>query len=589
VAYIVATLIPLSAIAVILASSLNVMVGYGRMYSLAQAALYGAGAYTAALVALHFTRDAVVVGLCAMAVGGLAGLLLAIVGSRVKLEYFVIASLGVQMVFDGVVSNVGFTGGDGGLSGIPAVNVFGIAILTPATNAVATGLLAVGVVAGLAVFRRSAWGRQLAAVGEEELGAASVGKRIITARVTAAVVAGIFAGLAGALYANYAAFVNPSSFTNTESVTLLAMVIIGGAGTVLGPILGAVLLTIAPALLNFVSLGPATAGLWEEMGFGLIIVVVIRFRPDGMAGLFYDGVALARRRWSSQPPITDREPLAAVAKVSAGVGPKRQTRVGGWSAGAERDNDGTGLVISGLTKSFRGVRAVNDLNVTISPNRITGLIGPNGAGKSTVFKLVGGVLRPDRGMVSWQGRLVSGRPASYVARLGIGLSFQELRLFEDMSTAENLRTAAEVGFLDSVGARRRRVDEQVAEVASLCHLEGVLGERAGSLSYAEQKFLSLGRVLITGASLLLLDEPASGLDNTSLESFQSILRSVVASGRTTVCLIEHNFGLVSAVADHVLFLEAGRLRAQGSPFDIASDRDLTAVYLGKAALPEEAQ
>ncbi len=251
-----------------------------------------------------------------------------------------------------------------------------------------------------------------------------------------------------------------------------------------------------------------------------------------------------------------------------------------------RDDDGGGLVISGLTKSFRGVRAVNDLTVTISPSRITGLIGPNGAGKSTVFKLIGGVLRPDQGNVSWQGRQISGLHATHVARLGIGLSFQELRLFESMSTADNLRTAAEGGLLDSIGTRKRRVDERVDEVASLCHLEGVLGEKAGSLSYAEQKFLSLGRVLIRKSSLLLLDEPASGLDNASLESFQSILRSVVASGRT-ICLIEHNFGLVSAIADYVLFLEAGRLRAQGSPKDIAGDRDLATIYLGKAALPEE--
>ncbi len=317
--FVVSTLIPLSAIAIILAASLNVMVGWGRMYSLAQAALYGVGAYTASLVALHLTSDAFVVGLCAMAVAGLAGLLMAIVGSRVKLEYFVIASLGAQIVFDGVVSNLGFTGGDGGLSGIPVMNVLGIAISTPAANAVTTGVLAIASVAFLALLRHSAWGRQLAAVGEDELGAASVGKRIVTARVTAAVLSGVFAGLAGALFANYAAFVNPASFTSAESVTLLAMVIIGGAGTVIGPVLGAVLLTIVPALLNFFSVSPSTAGLWEEMTFGVIIVAIIRFRPDGMAGWFHAGLAAARQRGLVRPPTTGGDPLAATAESFTGV------------------------------------------------------------------------------------------------------------------------------------------------------------------------------------------------------------------------------------------------------------------------------
>lgn len=247
-----------------------------------------------------------------------------------------------------------------------------------------------------------------------------------------------------------------------------------------------------------------------------------------------------------------------------------------------------GLVISGLTKSFRGVRAVNDLNVSISAGRITGLIGPNGAGKSTVFKLVGGVIRPDRGVARWQGRPLTGLPTSRVARLGVGLSFQELRLFEGMSAADNLRTAAEARLLDGLGARRRRVDERIEEVASLCNLENVLGQKAGSLSYAEQKFVSLGRVLMRDPRLLLLDEPASGLDNSSLTSVRRILRSIVSSGRT-ICLIEHNFRLVSAVADHVLFMEAGRLRAQGSPAEIARDTDLALIYLGKAMLPEETE
>lgn len=328
--YIVSTLIPLAAIAVILASSLNVMVGYGRMYSLAQAALYGVGAYTAALVAFHVSSDAIVAGLCAMAVAGLTGLVLAIIGFRVKLEYFVIASLGFQVVFGGVANNaIGLTGGQGGLSGIPVMNVLGIPVATPGANALATGLLAGAVVAGLELFKRSAWGRQLEAVGEDELGAAAVGKRIVAARSTAAVVTGSCAGLAGALYANYAAFVNPASFNDAESVTILAMVIIGGAGTSIGPILGAVLLTVIPALLNLLSLSPATAGLWEQLVFGLMVVVIVRFRPDGLAGPVGDWTRFVRRgstgkklpgfdwRWRAEKPQPAPAAIGSATQLSS--------------------------------------------------------------------------------------------------------------------------------------------------------------------------------------------------------------------------------------------------------------------------------
>ncbi len=238
------------------------------------------------------------------------------------------------------------------------------------------------------------------------------------------------------------------------------------------------------------------------------------------------------------------------------------------------------LSIRGLAKSFGGLSAVGGVDLDLSAGVITALIGPNGAGKTTVFNLVTGVLRADAGSVSLGGREVRGLAPHRIAALGVARSFQDLRLFARMSVRDNVLAVCErtPWLWQGQGGRARRA--RVEAVLERTGLAKVARERACDLAYAEAKFLSLARVLATGASIWLLDEPASGLDPASRGRFCALLRAAAGEG-VTICLIEHNLDIVAALADRIAFLDRGRKLAEGEPAAILRDPELAAIYFGE--------
>jgi branched-chain amino acid transport system ATP-binding protein len=243
------------------------------------------------------------------------------------------------------------------------------------------------------------------------------------------------------------------------------------------------------------------------------------------------------------------------------------------------------LQATGVAKTFGGLKAVDDVSFSLRAGIITTLVGPNGAGKTTLFNLMTGHLVPDRGEVTWLSKSILGLPHWKIARLGIARSFQDLRLFANMTVEENIETVTERGswLWQSGGAlakgeRRARVDATLAATG----LDNKRDERAADLAYAERKFLSLARILASGARLWLLDEPASGLDRGSYERFLSLLRNRVREG-VTICIIEHNLDIVQGISDRVAFLDQGRLLAEGDPKTILSDPALAAIYFGERA------
>ena len=238
-----------------------------------------------------------------------------------------------------------------------------------------------------------------------------------------------------------------------------------------------------------------------------------------------------------------------------------------------------------VAKAFDGLKAVDDVTFALRAGIITTLVGPNGAGKTTLFNLMTGHLVPDRGDVTWLGKSILGVAHWKIARLGIGRSFQDLKLFANMTVEENIETVTERGsWLWQLGGQsakaRRRERVEAALVAT--RLEDKRDARAADLAYAERKFLSLARILATGARLWLLDEPASGLDPGSYERFLSLLRAQVREG-VTICVIEHNLDIVQGISDRIAFLDQGRLLAEGEPKTILSDPALAAIYFGERA------
>jgi ABC-type branched-subunit amino acid transport system ATPase component len=243
------------------------------------------------------------------------------------------------------------------------------------------------------------------------------------------------------------------------------------------------------------------------------------------------------------------------------------------------------LQVTGAAKTFGGLKAVDDVTLALRAGIVTTLVGPNGAGKTTLFNLITGQLVPDRGEVVWLGQSIVGLPHWKIARLGIGRTFQDLKLFTHMTVEENITTVTERGsWLWQPGGPTARA-ERSATVDAVIEATGLKDKRharAIDLAFAERKFLSLARVMASGARLWLLDEPASGLDPGSYEQFLSLLRQAVKAG-VTICIIEHNLDIVQGISDRIAFLDQGRLLAEGDPKAILSDPALAAIYFGERA------
>jgi ABC-type branched-subunit amino acid transport system ATPase component len=237
----------------------------------------------------------------------------------------------------------------------------------------------------------------------------------------------------------------------------------------------------------------------------------------------------------------------------------------------------------GLSKTFGGLKAVDDVTFALRAGIVTTLVGPNGAGKTTLFNAMTGHLVPDSGTVLWLGRPILGLPHWRIARLGIGRTFQDLKLFSQMTVEENVTTVTETGswLWQPGGAKALQERRERIERALLAtRLADRRHARAVDLAYAERKFLSIARIMASGARLWLLDEPASGLDPGSYERFLELLRTEVRQG-VTICIIEHNLDIVQGISDRIAFLDQGRLLAEGDPKTILSDPALAAIYFGE--------
>jgi len=244
------------------------------------------------------------------------------------------------------------------------------------------------------------------------------------------------------------------------------------------------------------------------------------------------------------------------------------------------------LQLSGVSKRFGGLQAIDQVTLDLEPGIVTTLVGPNGAGKTTLFNTITGHIKPDSGSILWKGKSIVGMAPWKIARLGIARTFQDLRLFTHMSVQENVLAAMETRswLWQSGGHAAQKIrDEKVAHTLDITGLADMAQEKANNLSYAERKFLSLARTLVSGADLWLLDEPASGLDPPSYDLFLKLLRDQVNRG-VTVCIIEHNLDIVVGISDKIAFLDQGRLIANGDPREVLENPELVAIYFGERKL-----
>jgi branched-chain amino acid transport system permease protein len=565
----------------VFALSLNLLMGFAGQVSIAHAAFGAVGGYVAGYLAQEHGwafGPALALGVTAALVFGLVVSLPAL---RLAGEYLILLTLSVQIITLVVITSISALGGLTGLSALPGISLFGSVLLTPQDF---LKLLVPILVLVFLLMRRIAGspvGRVLRGIREDELATQSLGKDVFAYKSQVFALTAGLAGLAGVLLVYYNGVAAPGMFGFSVSMTIIVMVILGGSGNLYGTLIGTALVVASgPFFQKVIKLSIDKSSLAQLVAYGLALVAVLRWRPQGILPEGMTPGALlgwVRRRDGAVSGRPSTEPAAGRGEVRV---PLTARRLDGGPALA--------LEVRSLSKSFGGIRAVEGLDLSLERGQITGLIGPNGAGKTTVFNLLTGALRPDAGTVLLGGRDITGLPPHRIARAGMVRSFQDVRTFARVGVLENVMmgVAGQSGermrtVLSPVplGPGDRRTRERALEWLDFVGLADRAGEPAGSLAFGEQKLVALARVLATDAEVLLLDEPASGIDKRWSDHMIEHIARLPEAGRT-VCIVEHNLNVVQRLAQKICFMHEGSVTAEGTMDELSRQERLQEAYFG---------
>ena len=557
----------------LLAVGMGLAMGVAGQINLAQVAFFGAGAYVTAILTTKSGYGFWTAGAVAVAVSALLGLLVGIPALRMQSHYLGIVTLGLALAFLNWITNAEVAGGADGISAIPVPPLFGVDLSSDYLYYyLELAAFAVALAFGLFVVHTSL-GRRLRAMRDDALAASAVGAQIPLLRMTAFLVAGSYAGIAGVLYAGLIRFVAPETFSLANMFLLLAMVIIGGRQRLVGCVVGAIGLTlIREKLVDFAT--------YAQLSYGIVVVLMVVFAPTGLAGVPARLRSIVDRR---------RRGGGAAAPELAAFQPLAPSTV-------DLPADRPALEARGVSKRFRGLKALDGVSLAVRAGDIHGIVGPNGSGKTTLFNVVSGFYRPSAGAV-----LISGQPAGragpYQRSLsGVARTFQNLRLFRTLTVRENILVALDRTrtrwiwryplWPVSVVRAERDLGRRAAELLDTFGLAGFAAALPGSLPYGTQRRIELARAMAGAPRLLLLDEPAAGLNGEEARQLARMVRSIRDSG-VTVVLIEHNMGLVMSLCDRVTVLASGAVIADGTPAEVAAAPAVIEAYLGDAELSEE--
>lgn len=542
------------ALLAIVGVGLNVLLGLTGQVSFGHVGFYAIGAYTMAILTTKAGLSFWLVWPLAALLGGVFGALVALPALRVKGPYLAMVTIAFGLIVEhSLVEASALTGGQNGIMGLSAPSLGSLA-----TGERAMALLAISA-AGLALaayawLSRGTWGAAMHAVRDSETAAESVGMNPLVIKTVAFAISAVFAAAAGALFAPLSGFVTPHTFGFVQSILFVLVVMIGGAGSVAGPLVGALVVGLLPELLS---------GLedYRLLFFGVLLLVVLWIAPDGMAGL----VRRLRDTLLQARPTAWKRPVDAALALSPRA---RQS-----------------IAAKGLTMQFGGVRAVSDLHFSASAGAVTSLIGPNGAGKSTALNMLGGFYQPTAGAFALGSQALAGQSVFRIARQGVARTYQTSLLFGSLSVQDNVVLAMHRGRLGPLlGAARRASPEfatRARQLLAYCGYAGRPDTLAADLPHVDRRLVEIARALATDPEALLLDEPAAGLSREDKLRLGALLRRIADAG-LTVLLVEHDMSLVMSISDHVVVLDAGVRLAAGTPTQVQADPAVQQAYLGES-------
>ncbi|MGN6470923.1 MAG: branched-chain amino acid ABC transporter ATP-binding protein/permease [Rhizobiaceae bacterium] len=564
----------------------DILFGYTGLLSFGQSAFYGTGgmvaAYLLTIAGFPYVVPAVVIGAAA---AGVVGYLVGLIALRRTGIYFAMITVAIAEVFFFVEFNplAAYTGGENGLPGVPTPRLYlGFTTLEFDTNWSMYAFLAFWYFVGLVIaFRiiRSPVGAILSAIRDNPLRAQALGHNIHGYKLTAFVVASVYAGFAGGLLGLMQGFMPPDAFTFDTSGQLVMQTAIGGAGTLFGPLLGAaVWLYLSDFFQTTLDLGAT----WKLV-LGIVFVLLVCFLRRGLVGAIIDLYRLATRDRQPAEPVG----TATAAPSALSSAANRPAAVAAMPARHRSTDRKSGRILeaTGLTKRYGGVVANSDIDFTVDHGEMRGIIGPNGAGKSTFFKMLTCEVPPTSGKIVFEGRDITGMNVTDVCQLGLTKSYQINQLFDRLTVRQNLTIAAlgEIRGKFKLDLFRSQhsvdgLDDQVEHTLALVNLAGRADTPVSELAYGEKRRLEIGLALATSPSLLLLDEPLAGMSPQERVETVALLKSI-AEGRTMI-IIDHDMDSLFELVEKVTVLQEGRVLVEGTPEEIKANAKVQEAYLG---------
>lgn len=567
-------------IAIIMTVSLNLTTGLLGQLCLGHAGFMSIGAYTAGIITNSLRASApdfpfpwalAIALIAAGLMSAISGFLIGMPALRLKGDYLAIITLGFGEIIRVVIENLSITGGSAGLSRITRMSR-AFSDNSKFSSAIQFGIvfwIMVIVVAGIFTLGRSRHGRAIISIRENEVAAEATGIPTTYYKLLAFTLAAFFAGIAGGLYAHQIGLLTPRYFDFNKSIEFLVMVVLGGMGSITGSILSAAVLVTLPEILReFAN--------WRMVIYSLALIIMMIFRPSGLLGTkefslikVWDATGNWLKKTFKRKENKPKLPFMPHYDV--------------WENSPVLETKKLGI-------RFGGLVAANDVNISLMNNEIVGLIGPNGAGKTTVFNMLTGVYAPSEGDIILLGKSIAGRPTHEITNNGIARTFQNIRLFKSMTVLENVKVAFHTrmkyspvsGMLrtSQYSSEERGMDIRARELLRVFDMEEVADDNANSLPYGMQRKLEICRALASNPKVLLLDEPAAGMNPIETQELMNTIKKIRTRFSVAILLIEHDMKLVMGICERIYVLNYGHIIAEGTPKQIANNPDVITAYLG---------